>query len=39
MNETAGPGQYKLKPYFGDYDGLHKDEKDILYVWILSNTN
>ena len=32
MNSTVGPGSYKLRPYFGEYDGLRKDQKDILYV-------
>lgn len=32
MSTTVGPGQYKLKPYIGTYDGLHKDNKEILFV-------
>lgn len=35
MSMTVGPGTYKLKPYFGQCDGLNQDPKDILYVWPL----
>ena len=27
LNDTVGPGQYKIKPYFGMYDGIEKEQK------------
>ena len=35
MDYQVGPGQYMIKPLIGMYDGIHKDTKDILYVWFL----
>jgi hypothetical protein len=32
MVRGVGPGQYKLKPFIGMYDGYDKKGKDILYV-------